>query len=255
MAKTRVGPNCFQPFGFAGGLWDADTGLLHFGAREYDPETGRWLSKDPLLFGGGDTNLYAYVLNDPLNLIDPTGLAYDFGFGAFAQGVRDRADGLLEMSNDATAAHGECLAARGAREIGIAGAAVGATATILTGAAGMITPGANAARAGLRGLTSGGEKTYEIIDGVRRAKAAAELGMKSISAEVQIAGKTVASGEVPISQLLSSTKSVIDVSNPAQYGRWMSILNGLRNGEALPPIIIGPGANGIPIGLVGFKWF
>ncbi len=34
----------FQPFGFAGGLWDRDTGLVRFGARDYDPEVGRWTS-------------------------------------------------------------------------------------------------------------------------------------------------------------------------------------------------------------------
>ncbi len=64
----------FQPFGFAGGLYDPDTGLVHFGAREYDPEAGRWLSKDPILFLGGDFNLYAYVKNDPVNAVDPLGL-------------------------------------------------------------------------------------------------------------------------------------------------------------------------------------
>ncbi len=63
----------FQPFGFAGGLYDRDTRLLRFGARDYDPEIGRWTAKDPLRFRGGDTNLYAYVLNDPINLTDPTG--------------------------------------------------------------------------------------------------------------------------------------------------------------------------------------
>ena len=62
-----------MPFGFAGGLYDEDTKLVHFGYREYDPEIGRWLSKDPLLFGGGDSNLYGYVLQDPVNLVDPTG--------------------------------------------------------------------------------------------------------------------------------------------------------------------------------------
>jgi RHS repeat-associated protein len=64
----------FQPFGFAGGLYDADTGLVHFGARDYDPVIGRWTTRDPLGFAGGDTNLYGYVLQDPVNGIDPLGL-------------------------------------------------------------------------------------------------------------------------------------------------------------------------------------
>ena len=65
----------FQPFGFAGGISDADTGLVRFGARDYDPAVGRWISKDPILFKGGDTSLYGYSLADPINRIDPTGLA------------------------------------------------------------------------------------------------------------------------------------------------------------------------------------
>lgn len=62
----------FQPFGFAGGLYDALTGLVHFGAREYDAEAGRWTTKDPGGFSGGP-NLYAYVFDDPINLVDPSG--------------------------------------------------------------------------------------------------------------------------------------------------------------------------------------
>jgi len=49
-------------FAFAGGLYDADTKLVRFGARDYDPAVGRWTCKDPLLFGGGLSNLYEYVV-------------------------------------------------------------------------------------------------------------------------------------------------------------------------------------------------
>ena len=63
----------FTPFGFAGCLYDQDTKLCRFGARDYDASIGRWLSKDPILFDGGDTNLYGYVMQDPVNFIDPTG--------------------------------------------------------------------------------------------------------------------------------------------------------------------------------------
>jgi RHS repeat-associated protein len=64
----------FQPFGFAGGLYDGDTKLVRFGARDYDAETGRWTAKDPILFAGRQENLYAYVRNNPVNRTDPTGL-------------------------------------------------------------------------------------------------------------------------------------------------------------------------------------
>jgi RHS repeat-associated protein len=66
-------PGFSQPFGFAGGLYDADTGLVRFGARDYDAVTGRWTAKDPLRFVSG-TNLYLYSRGDPVNRIDPNGL-------------------------------------------------------------------------------------------------------------------------------------------------------------------------------------
>lgn len=45
-----------------------------FRARYYNPTTGRFMSSDPIGFAGGDTNLYRYSLNDPINRIDPDGL-------------------------------------------------------------------------------------------------------------------------------------------------------------------------------------
>ncbi|WP_156338642.1 RHS repeat domain-containing protein [Chondromyces crocatus] len=65
----------FQPFGFAGGLYDPDAQLVRFGARDYDAEAARWTSKDPLLFDGGDMNLYSYSAGDPVNRVDPMGKA------------------------------------------------------------------------------------------------------------------------------------------------------------------------------------
>jgi len=67
-------PSFDVPLRFAGGLFDNETGLIRFGARDYDPDTGRWTAKDPLLFDAGDTDLYNYCFGDPVGLIDPSGL-------------------------------------------------------------------------------------------------------------------------------------------------------------------------------------
>ena len=82
-------PTFKVPIGFAGGLYDPDTGLTRFGFRDYDPELGRWTAKDPIGFGGGDTNLYGYCFGNPVSIVDPLGLlgvypgAYDDGMAAY----------------------------------------------------------------------------------------------------------------------------------------------------------------------------
>ena len=72
----------FQPFGFAGGLFDIHTKLVRLGQRDYDADIGRWIVKDPIRFDGDGTNLYAYVSNDPINFIDILGLSkFDSFYG------------------------------------------------------------------------------------------------------------------------------------------------------------------------------
>ncbi len=63
----------FQPFGYAGGIYDSQTKLVRFGARDYDAVSGRWISKDPIGFKGGVSNFYEYCVNDPINLVDLNG--------------------------------------------------------------------------------------------------------------------------------------------------------------------------------------
>ena len=64
-----------NPFRFVGmfGVMDDGNGLLYMRARYYDPEVGRFISKDPIGFAGG-VNLYNYVGGNPVNWIDPQGL-------------------------------------------------------------------------------------------------------------------------------------------------------------------------------------
>jgi RHS repeat-associated protein len=84
----------FQPFGFAGGLYDPHTRLLRFGARDYDSEMGRWTTKDPIRFEGDGTNLLAYCANDPVNCADPLGLRSTAE--KIAQAIGDFLNGCLD---------------------------------------------------------------------------------------------------------------------------------------------------------------
>ncbi len=72
-------PNFSLPFGFAGGLEDEHTGLVRFGFRDYDPDTGRFTARDPLGYAAGDPDLYGYCLDDPINSNDPLGLMGTIG--------------------------------------------------------------------------------------------------------------------------------------------------------------------------------
>ena len=63
----------FQPFAFAGGLYDAESKLTHFGWRDYDAATGTWTSKDPIRQAGG-LNVYLYANAGPIKYVDPSGL-------------------------------------------------------------------------------------------------------------------------------------------------------------------------------------
>jgi RHS repeat-associated protein len=95
------------PFGFAGGLYDFDTKLTRFGYRDYDAYTGKWTAKDPIGFGGGDSNLYGYVLGDPVGFIDPSGLlipqVIGAGLGLAFEGYAQYQSGNLNLGRLAVA--------------------------------------------------------------------------------------------------------------------------------------------------------
>jgi RHS repeat-associated protein len=74
--RTRVAGELEADFGFAGMFWAAEVNLALTHYRVYDPELGRWLSRDPLRNAERreGPNLYVYVGNEPINHIDPRGL-------------------------------------------------------------------------------------------------------------------------------------------------------------------------------------
>jgi RHS repeat-associated protein len=69
-----------NPFRFPGQQYDSETGLHYNYFRYYNPKLGRYLTPDPIGLAGG-INPYVYVLNDPINAVDPWGLQQRRGLG------------------------------------------------------------------------------------------------------------------------------------------------------------------------------
>lgn len=97
------GDHSLHPFGYAGGLYDADTGLVRFGVRDYDADTGRWTAPEPLGFAA-EANWYRYAGGDPVNRLDINGLEdhwYDY--------VNTSRDGGWQAAANFSAGFGDAL--------------------------------------------------------------------------------------------------------------------------------------------------
>jgi RHS repeat-associated protein len=94
---------------FPGQYFDAETGLHYNRFRYYDPSVGRYVSADPV-GQHADPNLYTYVLNNPVSLIDPLGLFDIFtGFGDLAADLfLDDGDGNDEDDGEAEGSGEPC---------------------------------------------------------------------------------------------------------------------------------------------------
>ena len=124
----------FQPFGFAGGIYDLHTGLVRFGARDYDPETGRWTNKDPILFGGVDVNLYVYVGGNPVSFIDPTGtIIINAGAAGIGAAIGGLAAGVTAAFQGGSLGDIARAAAIGAVAGAVTGFTLGAAGTVVVG--------------------------------------------------------------------------------------------------------------------------
>jgi len=80
-----VGGDVSNPYQYAGEAWDAEVELLYLRARYYQPEVGRFITKDPWagdVWRPGTLNRYVYVTNSPVNLVDPRGLDGDEPLGS-----------------------------------------------------------------------------------------------------------------------------------------------------------------------------
>lgn len=89
------------------------------------------------------------------------------------------------------------------------------------------------------------QETFEIIDGIRRAKSHELLGKPSIAAEViDATGNLIELREVPLEALRVTSKSSLDVSTLNRWERFMQTFNLVKAGSPTPPILVRPGGHG-----------
>jgi RHS repeat-associated protein len=91
-------------YGYTGREHDAETGLIYYRARWYDPMQGRFISQDPVGFEGG-LNFYAYGNNDPVGNRDPSGLLTIVIPGTDYKEKDWRPSGILERVGDTFCEH------------------------------------------------------------------------------------------------------------------------------------------------------
>jgi RHS repeat-associated protein len=91
---AQTNPTAYFRFGYTGREVDTETGLMYYRSRYFDSTNGLFISEDAIGFLAGDVNLYRYVLNSPLNFVDPSGHNFedfinrvDQGVGGFASGA------------------------------------------------------------------------------------------------------------------------------------------------------------------------
>jgi RHS repeat-associated protein len=129
------GGSALTRYGYTGREHDPVTNLMYYRARFYDPQVGRFISEDPIGFGGLDVNLYGYVHNNPLHFNDPSGLRRCHPLlGAIMGGLLGAGTGAGAGGVLGAIAGGSVAAVGGTFVLPVFGTAVGAAGGTLVGA-------------------------------------------------------------------------------------------------------------------------
>ncbi|MEX3101812.1 MULTISPECIES: RHS repeat-associated core domain-containing protein [unclassified Streptomyces] len=110
--------------GYVGGTTDTDTGLVNLGLREYDSQTGRFISRDPQLETTDPSQLtgYDYAANNPVTGSDPTGQSWFSSISNAVSSLADTAQQVIDRTNGPMAALGVGELLIGAASDGLGGA-------------------------------------------------------------------------------------------------------------------------------------
>ena len=250
------------PFLYNGqaGVQTDSNGLLNMRARYYSPYLMRFLNADPIGFSGG-SNWFAYADGNPISLSDPFGLCADRNActgGTGRRGVTvpfpvwSEYSGMVHGGLDVVGlipGAGEFADGAGAliylAEGNKRDAAIGAAAMIPI--AGWLATGSKAVRYG--------DEAYEILDGVRRAKANSIVGNQSVVVDVfdNSGAKFLETKTIDLTSL-TSLRSEVDVSNLTNINRFADVHQGVLSGSSMPNIKVREGSKGVSIQDVKFKY-
>ena len=214
-------------FLFQGREYSWSTGLYNFRARWYDPETGRWLSNDPIGISGG-LNQYVFCANNPVNMTDPDGRAPWMLIGAAIGGGLDLA---VQLAQGRSFSEVNWVSVGAGAASGALGAGLGANVARLTAS---ITARAALNAVGSAAIGAGVQTARNAIEGNNLGAGVGSAAVVSgvLGGVGSATGDLIERGVVSMSQNSRFIQSLLDGG----------VLEGTRPGYLLPGEVLPPSA-------------